>query len=148
MGAFLARRAFEARGITSGKWAGEWGQHTGAATGRAQQTAQGKGEHPDAFDPYDGARDWHTVNEATNEQRKMWLNMTTTNDWTAEVRDSLDAKNLRRMARMKMLAQELVIRVYRRPAEGAHKPQAHISTTIWGSAGSLRMESQTLSAIG
>ena len=136
MGAFLARRAYEEHGITSGRWAGEWTQHAESSRGRDAQTAHGKGgptdAHPDAFDPYDGAKDWGTVNVATNEQRRSWLNMTTTNDWTAAVRDSLDEKNLRRMVKMNMLAQELIIRVYRQPADGANKPQAHLQTTMRG----------------
>ena len=96
-----------------------------------QGKGRGKVYPPDMVNPTVSEETRVQVMRESHEQRRKRLIHTTTQDWTADVRDTLDEKNVRRMVLMTPMAQETVIRFYKTTSE-IRNPQGHIANTIKG----------------
>jgi len=117
---FLARRKSERERTHAGRWAQDWeeqmetyvaGKGQGKWHGQGQQTA---GYSSDELDPYVSLETRAQIEREGVTDLSKRISTLTTPDWTKDIRDSLDEKNLRRLARMSPMARETVIKFYKR----------------------------------
>ena len=133
MDVFLARRTYEEGGRHAGSWADAWAEQmeTFGTKGKGRGKPHTKDLPPNTMNPNVSTETRAAIEHETLAQVRQRISRTTTDDWTADIRDSLDDKNVRRLARMAPMAQDTVIRFYKRP-DDVRNPQGHIASTIKG----------------
>ena len=146
----MSRRHFENTGRSDGPWMRGF---TRANTddsgppvwdGKGGKISRGKGKgkgklipsyRSDELNPYQA---FDTVCQIQKESREVVLqtrvSQTITNHWSKEIREGLDERNARRMARLSIMAQETIILCYTDDSKRGPvtKRQAHIGSFIRG----------------